>query len=149
VITVVVAVALVVLYLILVVVQWGNVADAALVYARRSELLGGLEALAFAAAGVLLGTTVQRQLTQKAEAEATAARDEAAGQKWQAEQNQVAAEKGRTLHNLAAAKVRAAPQTRTRSTGETETLSDLREFLALAAQYDREEHSESRSAAAP
>jgi hypothetical protein len=122
----VVAVALVVLYLIFVAVQWGNVETEPLVYARRSELLGGLEALAFAAAGALLGTTVQRQVTEKAEAEATAARKEADEQRQRAEQNQAEAEKGRALHNLAKAKAGAVPGTRVRGAGSPKPLSTSR-----------------------
>jgi hypothetical protein len=134
--TAVVAIALVVLYMIFVAVQWGNVEAEALLYARRSELLGGLEALAFAAAGVLLGTTVQRQVTQKAESEATAARDEAEEQKRRAQRNQAEAEKGRALHKLATAKAKAAPRTRIRAGGEPEAPVDFQELLNLAAQYD-------------
>lgn len=132
-----VAVALVVLYLIFVIVQWGNVEAAPLRYARRSELVGGLEALASAAAGALLGTTVQRQVTQKAEAEASAAQREAREQKRRAEQNQAEAEKGRALHNLARAKAAGVAGARVRAAREAPAPVDIQDLLDLAGQYDR------------
>jgi len=59
-------------------------------WARRLELFNSLEAFAFAAAGVILGTTVQRQVTTKAEE--------------RADQNEVAAKKGAALEATIEAK---------------------------------------------
>jgi hypothetical protein len=138
----VVASLLLVIYLVFVAMQWGNVQADDLIYARRAALLKGLEALAFAAAGAVLGTTVQRQVTKKAEAQATEARQEAENQKTLAEANQADAEKGRALHNMAKAKaaVRPAP-VRTRAES-TSAASDLEDFLNLAAQYDASRRSD-------
>jgi hypothetical protein len=65
-------------------------------WARRIELLGGLEALAFAAAGALLGTTVQQRATESAESRAQA--------------NEEAAKKGMALESAVRAKLEQAPQ---------------------------------------
>jgi hypothetical protein len=132
----VVAVLLLLIYLVFLGLQWGNVTDSDLEYARRADLLGGLEALAFAAAGAILGTTVQRQVTKKAEADATAARGEANAQRARADAEENDAEKGRALHNLAKAKVERATRVRTRSEGEPQPATEFDEFLRLAAQYD-------------
>jgi hypothetical protein len=131
----VVATMLLVIYFVFAGLQWADINAAQLTYARRADLLGGLEALAFAAAGAILGTTVQRQVTKKAEAEAGAARGEAAEQKARADAQQHDAEKGRALHNLAKAKAQTATQVRTRG-GEPPTANEFDEFLNLAAQYD-------------
>src|SRR4029453_9559165 len=93
-----------VIYFVFAGLQWAGVGAAELTYARRADLLGGFEALAFAAAGAILGTTLQRQVTKKAEAEAGAARAEARQEKARAEVQRQDAEKGRALHNLAKAK---------------------------------------------
>ena len=132
----VVAVLLLLVYLVFLGLQWGNVTDPDLEYARRADLLGGLEALAFAAAGAILGTTVQRQVTKKAEADATAARVEAKAQRARADAEQNDAEKGRALHSLAKAKVEGATQVRTRSDEDLQPAGAFDEFLRLAAQYD-------------
>jgi hypothetical protein len=132
----IVAVALLLTYLVLLVLQWGHVNAAELTYARRAHLLGGLEALAFAAAGAILGTTVQRQVTKKAEGEASAARAEAKAQRARADAEQNDAEKGRALHNLAKAKIETATHVRTRSEAEQQLTTGPDEFLRLAAQYD-------------
>jgi hypothetical protein len=108
---------------------------AELTYTRRADLLSAFEALAFAAAGAILGTTVQRQVTKKAEAEAGQARTQADEQKARADAEQHDAEKGRALHNLAKAKVESATEVRTRA-GEPQALTEFDEFLSLAAQYD-------------
>jgi hypothetical protein len=131
----VLAIVLLVIYFVFAGLQWADINAAQLTYARRADLLGGFEALAFAAAGAILGTTVQRQVTKKAEAEAGAARGEAAGQKARADAEQQDAEKGRALHNLAKAKAETTTQVRTRG-GEPPTATDFDEFLNLAAQYD-------------
>jgi len=131
----VLAIVLLVIYFVFAGLQWADINAAQLTYARRADLLGGFEALAFAAAGAILGTTVQRQVTKKAEAEAGAARGEAAEQKARADAEQQDAEKGRALHNLAKAKAETTTQVRTRG-GEPPTATDFNEFLNLAAQYD-------------
>ena len=99
-----VAVGLLAAYLILVGVQWFGIDQDDLGWARRSELLTGVEALAFAAAGVLLGTTVQRQVTRKAEDQAAQARNEADAARADADRQHKDGEKGRALHNLIQAK---------------------------------------------
>jgi hypothetical protein len=131
-----VAVALIVLYLVFVVLQWRSVGAQDLTYARHSELLKGLEALAFAAAGAILGTTVQRQVTKKAEADAEVAKQETKTQMVRADANEAAAEKGRALHNLARAKAAARPSARVRGLGEESAGTDVDDFLYLADQYD-------------
>ena len=131
----VVAIVLLVVYFVFAGLQWADIDTAQLTYARRADLLGGFEALAFAAAGAILGTTVQRQVTKKAEAEAGAARGEAAEQKARADAEQQDAEKGRALHNLAKAKAETSTQVRTRG-GEPPAVTEFDEFLNLAAQYD-------------
>ena len=124
-----------VIYFIFAGLQWANVGATELTYARRADLLGGFEALAFAAAGAILGTTVQRQVTKKAEAEAGAARVEAQQEKARADSQQQDAEKGRALHNLAKAKADTAAQVRTRG-GAVPAIADFDDFVNLAAQYD-------------
>ena len=71
----VVAIVLLMIYFVFAGLQWADVGAVEVTYARRANLLGGFEALVFAAAGAILGTTVQRQVTKKAEADAGAARD--------------------------------------------------------------------------
>ncbi len=123
-----------VIYFVFAGFQWADVGVAELTYARRADLLSGFEALAFAAAGAILGTTVQRQVTKKAEAEAGDARVEAQQEKARADAQQQDAEKGRALHNLAKAKAESAAQSRTR--GTTPPTAEFDDFLNLAAQYD-------------
>jgi hypothetical protein len=125
-----------VIYFVFAGLQWADVGAAELTYARRADLLGGFEALAFAAAGAILGTTVQRQVTKKAEADAGAARVEAQQEKARANSEQQDAEKGRALHNLAKAKAESAAQVRTRGGTPPAAAAELDEFLNLAAQYD-------------
>jgi type VI protein secretion system component VasK len=116
-------------YFVFAALQWANVDAAALTYARRAQLLGGFEALAFAAAGAILGTTVQREVTKKAENEADA-------QKKRADAEQLDAEKGRALHNLARAKAADRGLSRVRGGDEPAPAGDAGEFLELAEQYD-------------
>jgi len=79
------AIVLIAAYLIAVFFAWANAGAGETLWLRRLELLGGLEALAFAAAGAVLGVTVQRPAVraaqnraktaeQRAEANAKAAR---------------------------------------------------------------------------
>ena len=131
----VLAAVLLVIYFVFASLQWADVEAVELTYTRRADLLGGFEALAFAAAGAILGTTVQRQVTRKAEAEAGAARVDAAQQKARADAEQQDAEKGRALHNMAKAKAETATQVRTRG-GAPPAATELDDFLNLAAQYD-------------
>ncbi|MEA2548009.1 MAG: hypothetical protein QOE42_607 [Chloroflexota bacterium] len=87
----IVALVLILAYLVAVYLVWSTVKEAKEgEWLRYADLRGGLEALAFAAAGALLGTTVQRQATQAAEKKA----DE---EKTRADANQQAAEGGRAL----------------------------------------------------
>jgi hypothetical protein len=126
-------------YVVFLILQWNNVTAGDLEWSRRSDLLGGLEALAFAAAGAVLGTTVQRQVTKKAENQAVEAKKQADEQKARADTNQKAAEKARALHNLAEVKAEqasaGAPVTRGPS-GAAPTGGDIGELLALARRYD-------------
>jgi hypothetical protein len=73
----VVAIGLILAYLVAVALAWGVVGEAAETWARRIELLGGLEALAFAAAGAVLGVTVQRPAVRAAEERAEASAQDA------------------------------------------------------------------------
>jgi hypothetical protein len=130
----VVAVALIIAYLAFAAVQWRSVESEDLAYTRRSQILSGLEALAFAAAGAILGTSVQRRVTEKAEDEARAAKQEAKAQKVRADAEEADAEKGRALENLARAKFATRPSTRVRGPGDA-VLADVEDFLRLASQY--------------
>lgn len=96
-------------YVAFLVALWGEAEAGELTWARHAILFNGLEALAFAAVGALLGTTVQRQVTKKAEEQAAGARKEASEQQSRANANERAAEKGRALEKLAI--VRAAGET--------------------------------------
>jgi|SRR5215217_5682558 len=68
---------LVVAYLVALRYQWIHVDDSDLTWARHTQLMTALEALAFAGAGALLGTTVQRAATTEARKDADAQRDRA------------------------------------------------------------------------
>ncbi len=63
----IIATALIVAYLIAVVVAWGAAGEAADIWSRHASLLGGLEAVAFAAVGAVLGVTVQRPAVRSVE----------------------------------------------------------------------------------
>jgi hypothetical protein len=128
-----------VIYFVFAGLQWAGVGAAELTYARRADLLGGFEALAFAAAGAILGTTLQRQVTKKAEADGDAARLEAHQEKLRADTQEQDAEKGRALHNLAKAKAESAAQVRTRG-GVPPAGAEVDDFLNLAEQYDSMRH---------
>lgn len=134
------AIVLIVVYIVFLALQWNNVKAAELEWSRRSDLFGGLEALAFAAAGALLGTTVQRQVTRKAEDQASDAKKQADEQKARADRNQKAAEKGQALHNLAEVKAGqsndGAPPVRSPD-APTVGGGDIGELLALARRYDQ------------
>lgn len=140
----IVAVALIVTYVIFLALQWNQVNATDLSWSRRSDLLGGVEALAFAAAGALLGTTIQRQVTRKAEDQAADAERQAREQKARADANQVAAEKGRALHHLATVKAQqqaaasAAAGTRAFGGQQGSPGGDLAEMLGLAQMYDQQ-----------
>jgi uncharacterized membrane protein YbhN (UPF0104 family) len=71
----VLAIVLVVVYLVLVGFAWGKTGEEAESWARRIVLLGGIEALAFAAAGWLWGKEVSRQTIEQANARANEAND--------------------------------------------------------------------------
>jgi hypothetical protein len=127
------ATVLLIAYLIFISLQWQKTGQDATSWSRHQELLNGLEALAFAAAGTLFGTTVQRQVTNKAEQQAEIAQV-------QAENNARDAEKGRALHR--AIEARAAQSSRPRDAlrgGQVQTADDaLAELIQLARQYDKD-----------
>jgi len=133
------AIALIVVYIVFLILQWNNVKAGDLEWSRRSDLFGGLEALAFAAAGAVLGTSVQRQVTKKAEDQAADAKGQADQKKARADTNQKAAEKARALHNLAEVKAGQSVGGPTqRGLGATPTAGgDIGELLAFARQYDQ------------
>lgn len=54
-------------YLVLLILQFSHLGTPDSEWLRRLELLNPLQSLAFAGAGVLLGTAVQQQATRKAE----------------------------------------------------------------------------------
>jgi len=130
----VVAVALIVAYLVALGVAWAGTGSSDTVWARRLELLGGLEALAFAAAGAILGTSIQRQATKKADERADEYRGQAAA-------NERDAEKGRALQAMARSKLRLEDEqgagTRDVDAG-TGTASALRDLVALGDELDAE-----------
>ena len=64
-------------YLIALRSMWLSAGASDIQWARRSQLMTGLEALAFAAAGTLLGTTVQRAATKEVEETAERERERA------------------------------------------------------------------------
>jgi hypothetical protein len=82
-------------YIVLLILQFGHIDAGDAAWNRRLELLNPLQALAFAGAGVLLGTAVQQQATKKAQD--------------LAEENQEDANKGRALEAVVKAKA-AAPE---------------------------------------
>jgi uncharacterized membrane protein YcjF (UPF0283 family) len=129
---VVVAVVLIAAYLIALFLQWLRIDLPDLAWARGLDLLGGLEALAFAAAGALFGTTVQRQVTEKAEREASAATK-------RADENEKAAEAGRAVVKLA--RIKAGPETaapgRRRSIDARRDETSARDIAELAALGER------------
>jgi hypothetical protein len=132
-----VAVTLLVAYFVLLLMQMGKVNDSEPAWSRRSELFRGVEALAFSAAGAILGTTVQRQVTKKAEAQAEQARIDADEQRHRADGNEAAAEKGRALHRLAAVKAQGAGATpQTRGAPATGRHNEFQELVELAERYD-------------
>src|SRR5262245_40407007 len=76
-----VALGIVIIYFTFVVFQWRATGSDNVSWARRQELLTGIQALAFTALGAILGTTAQRQVTNEAkaraeQAEVTAQRNE-------------------------------------------------------------------------
>jgi hypothetical protein len=131
-----VAIVLIGVYLVALAVQWFDVGLVEPDWSRRLQLLGGLEALAFAGAGAVLGTTVQRQVTKKAEQQAAEA-----GRR--AEANRVAAEKGKAMQAYAEAKARRTAQAQPAEPGTRDlggpvepTTNDWTELLDVARRYD-------------
>lgn len=132
-----VAVALLIAYFILLLGQMGKVHEDEPAWSRRSDLFRGVEALAFSAAGAILGTTVQRQVTKKAEAQADQARRDADEQRHRADENEAAAEKGRALHRLAAVKAQGSRSaSQVRGGPATAQRNEFQEFVELAERYD-------------
>jgi len=130
---VIVAVGLVVAYLIAVALQWNERDASEVLYGRGLHLIGGLEALAFAAAGALLGNAVQRQVTEEA-------KKKASDEKKRADENAAAGEAGRAMVSLARAKVSASSEGVRRyqldAAGSVRT--EMEELLAVARQYGLE-----------
>lgn len=93
-----IAIVLIAAYLVAVLSAWLVVDANETAWLRRTELLGGLEALAFAAAGAVLGVTVQRPAVK-------AAQDRASQAENRAENNAKDAEVGNVL--LAAVEAKA------------------------------------------
>lgn len=84
-------------YVVLVILQWTHVGEGDLTWTRRSDLLSGLEALAFAAAGALFGSTVQRRETVKADQRTKDAKDSAERERNLADQATAEASRAREL----------------------------------------------------
>jgi hypothetical protein len=105
-------------YLLAIALQWFEVEERELEWSRRLVLISGLETLAFAAAGAVLGTAVQRQATKKVEE--------------RAEANEADAEKGRAL--VAYAKRRASEARG--PGGDEEGLAPGEEGAPSASAYD-------------
>ena len=101
---------LVATYLVLLILQFDHIGATDADWNRRLELLNPLQALAFAGAGVLLGTAVQQQATKKAQE--------------LADQNQEDANKGRALEAAVKAKA-ASPEP---------TPPDIQELVQVADQ---------------
>jgi type VI protein secretion system component VasK len=80
---VVVAIAVLIIYIVFIILNWNEVdTDNDATWVRRIMLLGGIEAIAFAAAGWLFGREVGRESAAKAEAakdKAETAKDKAQG----------------------------------------------------------------------
>lgn len=95
-------------YIVLLILQFCHVGADDMEWNRRLELLNPLQSLAFAGAGVLLGTAVQQQATRSAQD--------------LADQNQEDATKGRALEAAVKAKI-AAPG---------ETPSEIKELADIA-----------------
>jgi hypothetical protein len=81
----VVAVILLVAYISALVVLWGGTGTAAEEWARRISILGGIEALAFAAAGWIFGRDVSRQTIEQANTRVNDANTNASEEKQRAE----------------------------------------------------------------
>ena len=131
-----VAVVLLLVYLVFAFLLWRDADLQELTFARRAHILSGLEALAFAAAGALLGTTVQRQVTTKAEKEAETARADSARHAARAEAQARDAEKGRALQRSIEAKIGAQHEELIRGEGGA-VPQELLDLQALAARYDQ------------
>jgi hypothetical protein len=81
----VVAIILLGIYIYALVVLWGGTGTTAEEWARRISILGGIEALAFAAAGWLFGRDVSRQTIDQANERAAEANRNASGEKQRAD----------------------------------------------------------------
>ena len=105
---------------------------------RLIYLFGGLEAVVFAAAGALFGTSVQRGNLADARNDASQARQEADTARTQAQRNVAGAEKGKVLAEAcrAAAQATQAPSERQGARDEMDqfeaTSPDLRTLVTLA-----------------
>jgi len=133
--------ALIVLYFVGLALAWSSIGGSDSDWGRRLQVLGGVEALAFAAAGAILGTTVQRQATQKEQERAVRAERKA-------QENELQARKGEAVLNLAAARAGLSVQPDQRverardtfaphgSRGGDSVAEAFQDLLALADQYD-------------
>jgi hypothetical protein len=153
------AISLVVVFIGFLAWSWFNVNVKELAWTRRTTLLGGLEALAFAAAGAILGTTVQRQVTKKTEQQAKDHKARADRESARADANQgradanaADAERGRAIVNSVRAKLAVASKAggNRRSDGVRRgpenvdggpevaepVMVDAQELLALDQQYE-------------
>ena len=97
------------------------------VWARWLTVLASLEAVAFAAAGALFGTTVQRQRVKDAADRATQAEE-------RAEKNLEAATSGRKLSDAVIEKARREPAQGLERTSSGQSAGDLDELALLARQ---------------
>jgi len=121
-----VGVALIAAYLIALRSMWLSAGTTDIQWARRSQLMTGLEALAFAAAGTLLGTTVQRAATK--EVEATAERE-----RGRADENAGGARAGEAMRASIEAKLQAGGERFGEASVSNPLKSELVEILAAGA----------------
>ncbi len=95
-------------------------------WARWLTVLASLEAVAFAAAGAIFGTTVQRERVAKAESRAAKAEDDAKGSAKEAANGRALAEAVKSRARAQPAPASAGGIERTsRSTGDAPQLDDL------------------------
>lgn len=128
---VVAGIAFVVVYFVALRDMWLDVELGEVTWARRNSLLSGLEALAFAGAGALLGTTVQRAQTTDAKKDAEQAREEAQG-------NEADARSAVAMRSAIAAKRSAVPERFAGATVDTDRVqSELTEILAIGEEAAR------------
>lgn len=122
---VVAGVAFVIVYFVALRELWLDIDLDEVAWARRSALLGGLEALAFAGAGALLGTTVQRAQVGDAKKDAERARETA-------QDNAADARSAVAMRSAITAKQSAVPERFAGAAVDTgQVQSELGEILAI------------------